>query len=411
LTMARRHPYRGGMTTFRGARPALVLLALVVPTACDGGPGEEGDARSVQIPAEALVIFEPIDLLGGVADLLPGADGSVWVLNSTEPFVLEFDSTGVLRAAWGRRGGGPGELQRPVSLIGRPGGADAWLFDQGRHALIPLGGQEEGGGEEGVVRLPRDSLPWSRLVSFDDLAMAGARPWIRPWEGGFLLARSRPGFELGLGVWSAQILHLDPRTPVLPVVADPEMVLGDPARRFPGVLYIIPIPLWDVCPDGRLALYDPLRNEVVRMSGREEAQAPVSLPPERRLEATRERVFAMVYRDALSQTPDLGRADSLAIRAGFEADYRELGPQISPVFPEYVDLQCDDRDVAWLQRFDLEGWETGRGPTWLRIQLDAPPLEVRLPGGLRRVRFAEGRVWGIALDPMDVPSPAWAWVP
>jgi hypothetical protein len=399
------------MLTIRGACPALVLLALVVPTACDGGPGEEGDARSVQIPAEALVIFEPIDLLGGVADLLPGADGSVWVLNTSEPFVLEFDSAGVLRAAWGRRGGGPGELQRPVSLIGRPGGAEAWLFDQGRHALIPLGGQEEGGVEEGVVRLPRDSLPWSRLVSFDDLAMAGARPWIRPWEGGFLLARSRPGFELGLGVWSAQILHLDPRTPVLPVVADPEMVLGDPSRRFPGLLYIIPIPLWDVCPDGSFALYDPLRNEVGRIPGGAGAWAPTPLPPERRLEITPERLLALVYRDALSETPNLTRADSMALRARFETDYRELGPQISPVFPEYVDLQCDDRDVVWLQRFDLEGWELGRGPTWLRIQFDATPIEVRLPGGLRRVRFAEGRAWGIILGAMDVPSMAWTPVP
>jgi hypothetical protein len=399
------------MTSRRGVVLAAGSLFLFALGTCSPGPGADRGLAVVLVSGDDLVTFQPPDALAGVADLMAGAGGSVVVLNTTEPFLLEFDSAGDLRGSWGRRGDGPGELRMPVALVGRAGGREVWVYDRGRHALVPSWAQEPLEFEAEVVRLPRESLPPGRLVSFDDMGMAGDRPWIRPWDDGFLLARARQGFELGLGIWSAEILRLDVGTGALSLAADPASVLGDPSRRFPDALYIVPIPIWDLCPDGSFALYTPSSNEVTRIRGDGTGGVPVALPPERRLETTRERVFELLYRYELAERPDLDRSDSLAIRAGFDAEYRALGPLLSPVFPEYVDLQCDDRDVIWLQRFDPAGPDVGRGPTWLRIAMDRPTLEVRLPERLRRVHFAGGRAWGVVLDAMDVPAPARVAVP
>ena len=67
-------------------------------------------------------------------------DGSVWVLNSVEPYFLGLDADGNPLGEYGTMGGGPEEFGVPSAFV--TGGVDgaAWAFDYRRPSLIKVGG-------------------------------------------------------------------------------------------------------------------------------------------------------------------------------------------------------------------------------------------------------------------------------
>jgi hypothetical protein len=67
-------------------------------------------------------------VFGRVADIEIGEDGSVFVLDELSRAIHVFSEQGTLLRSFGRRGRGPGELERPAALTWGPGG-DLWVFD------------------------------------------------------------------------------------------------------------------------------------------------------------------------------------------------------------------------------------------------------------------------------------------
>ena len=188
------------------------------------------------------------------------------------------------------------------------------------------------------------------------------------------------------------------------------MALGDhmsgPAPEFENATLFVPNPLWAICPDATLALYDPLQNSIRRLTlDGSETQAAVTLPEERRVEVTADRVFGLMYPLLVVMIPADERPDSAILRAGFEADFDEARAEMSTVFPQYADVQCTTGGTIWLQPFDADG-PMGRGSSWLRISGEET-RRVRLPDNFTPFRFTADRAYGVVLGEYDIPSIAW----
>lgn len=382
-----------------------VLTALLVLGAC------ATDASSVD--SNAPVVVEPgqvhvvatSDVLARVLDLEVSSDGRIWVLNSVEPFFLVVSPDGRVERAFGANGEGPGEYGFPVGLVRGPGPGEVWTYDVPRHALRRVGP------ETGLdLRLPSDSLPPSSLVSFQGAGFRPASPWMAPASNGILLARGRPSAEpwTGMRLWKAdiQLIRTDGGTPLSEprqAVAD---LLDDPGTRWPGATMFLPYPIWAVC-DGGLALYDPLRNALLRFKSNGDEEEPIALPEERHLALTFEPFYRMFDREYQEQVPASQRVDSAQMRATFKAQFPQLTAMSADVFPEYADVRCVGGGTIWLERFDTESPGLGRGPEWWRFQVDGSRTIFRLPDGFTALRFREDRVWGAQVDSLGVPSVAW----
>ncbi|MBN1939215.1 MAG: hypothetical protein JW843_06495 [Candidatus Aminicenantes bacterium] len=66
--------------------------------------------------------------VASIMDAAVGADGSIYILDNRGGRVLRFDGNGEFLGAFGRPGQGPGELQRPLSLV-RSTSGDIVVFD------------------------------------------------------------------------------------------------------------------------------------------------------------------------------------------------------------------------------------------------------------------------------------------
>jgi hypothetical protein len=375
--------------------------------ACGTGAPEDEEGR-VTISSTAVHVVGTSEVIARVADLQPAADGRVWILNSTTPLFVVFGPDGQVEREFGRSGGGPAEFGFPAALVRGPDPNDVWTYDVTRHALIRLTADDRRD-----LRLPPDSLPRAQLVSFAGAGIQPARPWLESGSDGFLLARTRPGRAepfSGLGFWSADIVRVlpDSSAPAIEVQTPVADLLGDPASRYPGATKFLPYPLWTVCADGRVILYDPLENELRRVAGNGAVPAPVMLPPERQLDFTFDRFFGMLYRRIRQDFPAAEVPDSAEVRRRFAAEFGEFESQSASVFPEYADLRCTGNGTLWLQPFDpASGGFGGRGPAWYRISMDGSRTLVNLPDEFTPFRFEADRIWGTVQDSLGVASIAW----
>lgn len=227
------------------------------------------------------------------------------------------------------------------------------------------------------------------------------------------MARTRPGSAepfSGLGYWNADIVRVRPDSPTAAVEVHTPItdLLGDPASRYAGATKFLPFPLWTVCADGTMVLYDPLENELRRVAGDGPAPASVALPQERRLELTLDRFFGMFYRRIQQDFPAGELPDSAELRHRFAAEFGEFESQSASVFPEYADLRCTGDGTLWLQPFDAaSGGFGGRGRDWYRISADGSRTLVTLPAEFRPFRFEADRIWGTIQDSLGVESVAW----
>lgn len=391
--------------------PLIVLLcvpAALLVAACGAGP-QDGERR-VEVSSEGVHVVGTSEAIARIADLQPAADGRVWLLNSIEvdPFFVELGPDGRVEREFGRSGGGPAEFGAPVALVRGPDG-EVWTYDLLRHALIRISTEERLD-----LPLPRDSLSPPQLIGFTGAGIFPAPPWLKGTRRNFLFARLRSGSAepfSGLAFWHADIVGLraDSPAPSLELYTPVADLLGDPASRYSRATKILPYPLWAVCGDGTVVLYDPLENELRRIAADGRNVTPVALPEERRVELTFDRLLGMAARDyrekATGQIPD-----SAAMAHQFEQMYSQWEGQSAKVFPEYADLQCTPDGTLWLQPFDVETGPLGRGPKWQRISQDGPRALVTFPEEFTPLRFEPDRIWGTLRDPLGVTSAAWIGV-
>lgn len=352
------------------------------------------DLQVVEVTPGDLSTSGTSDMLTHVEDLVVSGD-SVWVLNSNEPFFLIFDMEARPVAAWGERGGGPGEFGDPTALLRHPESGEVWAYDAARHQIRPI---HPGGVESDRTIVPAPSA--RHLTSLDFAGMGPGRPWIELRPEGLMAAWSDPSIQGTSRIRQSVLVSSSPLG--TDTVLDVARMRPEGLRnRSENASLFGPHPLWTLCPNETLAYWDQHRQsiELLDLAGR-----PISstlLPPLEEQPITLERLAAMMFdREAQLAAPD-ARMDSSQLRRALESDLAGLGDQLSDVFPPYASLECDERGDPWIQLFDAQGSRMGRGDVWIHVgggQLQ----HMRFPEAFNPFHFGENEVWGILLDSLDL---------
>ena len=381
-----------------------MAVVLCASAACEDGRAV-ADAGPPVLDVVDVQVVGTLDAIAKIEDLVPSSDGATWVINSVDPFVILLSAEGEELRSAGRLGEGPGEFSWPTTFVRNPTSGDLWVYDAALGRLTLVGDHELGG--ETLSLAEASSGPF-RINSYEYLWMSnGGRTWLHGTEEGFVYAR--PSAELPwIGAfWSTAVTRLSPGQPPEQLVSTADAV-GDPRPRFGDAMRFLPYPIWAGCPDGSLALYDPNANALRRFSGEGEASTVHSLPPERSVRVSTERLFSTVYPGILKNRLMANAPERDALFDLLRRDYEAREAEFSEVFPEYVHLDCGPQGMLWLQEFDTGSGQMGRGPDWLRISSGGEVRRVKMPPTFRPMRFADDRIWGVHTDELDVEHVAWA---
>lgn len=411
-------PPRGG---------ALVIVLVIAPLAlagCERTP--EGRTRTsgpIEVPASALHAMATVDSIADIEDLAVLPDGTVWVLNSVEPFFVGFTAGGDVRAAYGRGGGGPQEFGAPSGFVVGGSDGEAWVLDRRRHALIRISDRDDGRTE---IPLPAEEIPLGSVMT--GMSLLGSTVRTAKMGDEVLLPRRSGTGEVAVTsfwttVWNADLVAFDPGTGSVRTVLSFQDAMGDLTPYFEALSGgFPPFPLWyrlwAVCSDDEIRFYDFVRDELRGFTADGVELGPVPVPPPF-TEAT-PRQFARVTFDlaaaeqAGAVTPGMAEmtaADSARILNGVVARLQGTPQQLGGLLPKYVDFHCADDGTMWLRPLDLERGGMGGGPVWLRIAPDGDVRDVRFPERFDPYRFTSGRIWGVLRDELDVESVAWMEAP
>jgi len=104
------------------SRKSMLFVLILIPgLGLWARPGEPVQTKDAPVLKETL----RLDLgreydgaaIASIGDLAVGADGGIYILDNRGGRILRFDSEGKFLGTFGRPGQGPGELQRPMSLV------------------------------------------------------------------------------------------------------------------------------------------------------------------------------------------------------------------------------------------------------------------------------------------------------
>lgn len=402
-------------------RPTLSRVAVVLTgaafLACDGV--REGDdpvddlGAPVELAAAAIEVLGTSESLAVVRDLEVLAGGSVWVLNSQEPYFVGFGADGASLGAHGSPGGGPDEFPMPSAFVAGGWEGEAWVLDLLHHALIRISRPDADSEQFSLAStsVPRGSVRsgMSMLDSSVRTARLG-REIVLPhsaatMQGGVLQFR--------FGLLGADLVAVDPETGGTRTLVALGDVLEDPSGDFIASDGGFPLwyRLWASCGESLVRVYDRVTNQLRGFDGAGAEVDPIDLPPVPFTEVGPRQFAAAVF--ALRQAEVTGdvaarltREDSLRLLNQM-ADMAQGAPrELASYLPRYVDFRCDENGTMWLQPLDLEAGGLSGGPRWLRIEPDGVARDVRLPERFDALRFTASRIWGVSRDEFDRPSVA-----
>lgn len=392
----------------------LLVVALVAasPVGCVGNAGAPGvvrtDSAGVTIvtnsreaiaaaprwtlaPEPVLSIESPEDgdyTLFRVGDVAPLSGGRLAVANAGSNEVYVFDGDGTLAFRFGRKGDGPGEFQRIVSLVALLGDSVA-VFDAAHRRLSVF---------DSAGTLCRE-------VSLADVMTVAGAPYeavVRPLPGGDLVLATKPGFgpHGGEGVYRSQSewLRLNPAGRQ---IASYGMVLGAQmfitghaagAPMFGAITY--------VATAGDALVVGTGESTEVRVHEPDGRLSLIIRWPDHDRTVTQARIDGWLTARA-SQLPEAQRAAARSVMQELPHAARE---------PPYQDIIGAADGHVWVGNYrdpTTAAYWTARPPArhWLVFALDGSlAATVDTPAGFTPRLVRGERVIGVYRDELDVES-------
>ena len=370
-----------------------MLLILGAPSC---GSDRVGDIAPLRIGVEALKLVSPADdALWEVRDILEHR-GTVWALTGSAPFVHGFTPGGARVAAFGTAGEGPGEFRYPHGLW--PGDSEGTLtvWDAGRSTALTVSSSgkllaSRPLSDPGVIRSD------IRTVTFGDPFRVFKR------HDAVVLGRYDSGVSSGDDLWRGKLVRASGNGQAAEeVIVDFVRDLPGAARR-PGMPSVLtPVPLWDGCPDGQVAVLDPIERTLYMFGpGRSD---PDAIPlPWKSQELQRVEKFRYLRHQIAAElrNQDVPASEIDRIAKSVLADAEGMFPHEAPIG---VDLRCS-RDRVWIQEFDGDSHPLGYGPRWRTVSrgvLGPRFGQVTFPAGFMPYRITDSRAVGVVTDDLSL---------
>lgn len=368
------------------------VLVLVAGFACDG-PGLP-ELPVVPVDELSLTVLSSHDeALWDVRDVVD-AGNTLWALTASPPFVHGFGPTGELTARFGSAGEGPGEFRFPSAVwlghaqgsltVWDPGSLAAHTFSQSGALLSSTGTPRLGAIRSDI-----------RTVTFGDPFRAVRVP------GGIVTARYESGVNHAGDLWNGDLVRVPDDGAEPTVLFDFADELAGTEERSAATL-LVPVPLWDGCPDGRIAVLDPVARKLLMLDPAAGSRQEIVLPwhpgeldDEARLAYMVARIRAEVG-DEGTPEDEIQSYAAAAVRDG-----ETMFPRAEPLA---VDLKCAPGQV-WLQEFHATSHPLGFGPFWRAVALSGESVtfsRVILPQGFHPHSISESRAIGVVADPMGL---------
>ena len=374
--------------------PLLVLGTLVMGSCAPTPP--DTAAAEVEIAPSAVTTFEEGEALWGVRDIIESGE-VIWALTEAAPFLRAHDRSGRVLADFGRSGQGPGELFNPwiLSTAPSPGEVIAWDLATRRRSRFDARGNF-------VTSTPVPITPGGTIRA-DIRSVTFGDPFRVAEDGtGVRVASYSGGINRGDDFWGGKILGITHGD------AEPA-VLVDFAADLPGaairilVIGLAPVPLWDGCAGGVVAVLDPVDRSLRLYGPGGTKDRHIPLPWPARPLSHEERlgyVLGMMRNEA--RGTNITEAEIERAAADVLA---RAGDDLPAEAPIGVDLRCSPRRI-WIQEFDgSSSHPLGYGRAWRTVSLtDAAPQFQRVifPEGFTPYRFTDSAAIGVLTDSMEL---------
>ena len=376
----------------RVAHPVLSALAVLTLGSCDASSPE---SSTVEIDSGALTVFDAGESLWGVRDIVQSGD-VIWALTEVEPFLRAYDPSGELRGEFGRAGEGPGELRNPQALSATTSGQAVAVWDLGSASLAVFNAQGDLVSTTPVPVYRRGARLDIRTVTFGD-------PFRLVAKGGeILVVDYATGPNLPDDMWSGRIVRVADDASEPAVLVDFATDLEGSITRSPGLMALAPVPLWDGCPDGRVAVLDPVAGHLRLFGGAGTSDGPIPLPWKPR-PLRKEELVAHIQSRMQAETRDEDVSPAEIERAA-EAAAASAGDRLPTETPLGVNLLCAAGRL-WIQEFDGLAHQPGYGKAWWSVDLTDGAARVErvvFPDRFTPFQMTDSTAIGVVTDSIEL---------
>lgn len=396
-------------------RVAMALCIPAVLAACEAAPVDEVTGAPIELSESAIEILGGSDSLVVARDLEIASDGSIWILNSTEPLFVGFGPDGEALGSHGQSGRGPRDFPMPAGFVAGGWQGEVWALDLMRHAMI---------------QVSRPDADWVEISLRSASLFPGTVRGGRSMLGGsvrtarlgreFIVPRTSATMEGGVlnfrfSLMRPDLVAFDPETGETRTLVALTDVLEDPSSTFDPIEGGFGFPLWyrlwASCGENAIRIYDRVTNQLRGFDGSGAELAPIILPPVPFTEVTARQFAGAIFAIRQAElTGDvwsrLSPEDSVRVMNQMVRSVQGRPHELASYLPRYVDFRCSQDGMMWLNPVDLNAGGLKGATMWLRIAPDGVIREVRLPERFDALRFSDSRVWGVYRDELDVPSVA-----
>ena len=371
---------------------SLPIVALALAFA---GCAEErsSDPALISIDSDEVTWESTEGALWGIADVL-ARDGMIWVLSPVEPFVhgLQY---GAEMVAFGTQGDGPGEFRSATALLplGAVGEITVWDAASRLYRTFAADGLPVANRDAGEVGTVRGNID---VVTFGDPLRVAVTA-----EGGTVRGEFAGAVMWGSDLWTATLVHTgaDGNVERLVDFGDLHGAFHEEVRTRS---VLVPVPLWDACPDGSVVVLDPMARFLYRIDStweeRDSLFVPWDVPPLTRADRI-SYLKGQLNAELQGRRVEDGEMEAMLARA--EEGGRDQFPASAPLA---VDLKCSEGRV-WMQEYDGAAHPLGFSQTWRTVALagDTQPYsEVTLPPAFQLFRVSDEHLLGVLTDDMDL---------
>ncbi len=374
--------------------PVLPLLAIGALTTGSCAPGLPDDISTVEIAPSAMTTFEQGDELWGVRDIIESGE-VIWALTEAPPFLRAYDRSGRVLADFGTSGAGPGEMRNPWTLSAATSAGSVIVWDHGSRSRSVF---DSDGNFATSMSAPIASAGIRAdigSVTFGDpfrVAEDGTGLWVASYPGGVSLADD---------FWNGRILRITNGEAEPRALVDFAADLRGAASRVPA-MGLTPVPLWDGCPDGSVAVLDPVDRSLHLYAPNESDSRRIPLPWIGQPFSHEERL-AYVRAMIRAETGGTDISDA-EIEVAAEGALARAADQFPAEAPIGIDLRCSPGQV-WIQEFDGSSHHLGYGGAWRVVSLnDRTPRfrRVIFPDGFIPYRITGSAAIGVVTDSVDL---------